>query len=87
MTAFEERVLRCLLEKKEKSSVDGLIRAKNVHGRPRVLAPVRIPEISSNEASARTIRERSKGQEILLTISRKPHGQSGEEKTVVKSTQ
>ena len=34
LSTFEERVFRCILSRKEKTSTDGFIRVKNSRGRP-----------------------------------------------------
>jgi len=65
-SSLQEKIFRAVLHKKQKQSQDGFVRAKNPHGRPVVLAPVRWPEVSSDLASKRTIRERSKKQEDLI---------------------
>ena len=80
VSQFEEKVFRCILTKKENLSEDGLIRVKNCRGRPLTLTPVRVPEVPSSEASARTVRERSRFQENLLAASVSVQGQSQEKK-------
>ena len=81
ITPFEERIFRTILRKKQYHSVDGYVRAKNMHGRSVALLPVRWPEVPSNVASARTVRSRSILQERVLTATSTTRCQSPQEKT------
>ena len=80
LSMFEERVFCCILSRKEKTSTDGFIRVKNSRGRPRTLVPVKVPEVSSKEASSTTVRERCRFQEKILNASVSVTGQSEQEK-------
>ena len=80
LSTFEERVFCCVLRRKEKTSTDGFIRVKNSRGRPHTLVPVKVPEVSSKEASSRTVRERCRFQEKILNASVSVTGQSEQEK-------
>ena len=69
VTATEEIIFRNILRKKEVLSTNDLIEAKNPRGRSKFLQTVRMVEVPSNEATSRTLRERSRSNEKLVTLT------------------
>lgn len=86
-TVLQEQIFRAVLYKKQHQSTDGFVRAKYPHGRPVVLAPVRCPEVPSNKASKRTIRDRSKKQENFIEATSTQQTQPDNQKAESINTQ
>ena len=89
ISPIEEKIFRNILRKKQTqaSSSDGLITAKNSHGRPIYLQQVRHVEVPSNEASSRTIRERSRSGEVYLQVTSTKVSQNSENQLEAKTVQ
>ena len=89
ISPIEEKIFRNNLRKKQTqaSSSDGLITAKNSHGRSIYLQQVRHVEVPSNEASSRTIRERSRSGEVYLQVTSTKVSQNSENQLEAKTVQ